>query len=50
MIAVRRSPGFISAISWSQPAITAPVPSVNSKGVPRSRELSNFEPSSSQPV
>jgi len=51
---VRLPPTFIVATPSSQPLITRPWPSGNSKGVPRSTELSNFLPfapfSQSHPV
>ena len=47
---LRRPPTFIPATPWSHPAITCPAPSGNEKGSSRSRLLSNFFPSGSQPV
>src|SRR3954452_17840667 len=41
MVSTRRPPSFMPATPWSQPGMTWPPPSGNSKGCPRSHELSN---------
>src|SRR5262249_16989713 len=50
MISFRLPPTFMVITPSSQPLITRPTPMGNSKGLPRSRELSNFVPFSSQPA
>ncbi len=42
MISSRFPPTLIPSMPLSQPSMTSPAPSLNEKGVPLSRELSNF--------
>ena len=50
MVSLRRPPTFMPAMPFSQPAITMPAPSWNSKGALRSRDESNFFPLVRVPV
>jgi len=50
MTSFRFPPTFMPTTPWSHPRITPPWPRVNTKGLPRLRELSNSLPSASVPT